>query len=153
MKDDALKLIDGMVPFLQFQSTLGFLQAPPNGYPLPPTDILGGVQKVRDNVVKGSYKGEYDFQLDLWDTLNSAHDGHLSWKGDALDSVLKYEVGWDVVSVSSDGKALPSVYLLGKSSFFTRRGKVVSAAHYYLCWKSNAYGQRLRKEYSPREQY
>ena len=113
MKDDALKLIDGMVPFLQFQSTLAFLQNPPKGYPLPPTDVLGGVQKVRDKVVKGSYKGEYDFQLDLWDTLNSAHDGHLSWQGDALASVLKYEVGWDLVSVSPDGKALPSVYIAG----------------------------------------
>ena len=147
MKDDALKLIDGMVPFLQFQSTLGVLQSPPKGYPLPATDILGGVQKVRDNVVKESYKGEYDFQLDLWNTINSAHDGHLNWEGDALASVLKYKVGWALVSVSPDGKALPSVYLAGESIFFqTPKGMVVSIAHYCLRRNSIAYGERLRRE-------
>ena len=114
MKDDALKLLDGMLPYLQFQSTLAFLKNPPKGYQFPPVDIFEGIQKIRENVTKDVYPGEHAFQMDLWNLITSAHDGHLSWQGDVLSAAIVYQVGWKLVSVSEDGKALPSVYVLGK---------------------------------------
>ncbi|KAL9121300.1 MAG: hypothetical protein Q9187_002143 [Circinaria calcarea] len=109
---DALALIDGLEPYLQFQSTLAYLKKPPKAYPLPGVDLIDGLQQIRANVQSGNYGGEYAFQLDLWDLLNSAHDSHLSWVGDTLQSALTFVVPFQLVSVSNDGRALPSIYLL-----------------------------------------
>ena len=102
------------MPYLQFQSTLAFLKKPPQGYLLPGVDIIGGVQAIRSNVTNKVYPGEYAFQLDLWNLINSAHDGHLIWVGDVLQSALAFQFGWNLVSVSSDGTSKPSIFMLGK---------------------------------------
>ena len=111
---DALAVIDGLTPYLQFQSTLAFLKNPPKTYALPGVDLIDGLQQVRTNVINKKYKGEHAFQLDLWDLLNSAHDAHLRWVGDTLQSALTFVVPYELVSVSGDGQASPSIYLLGK---------------------------------------
>ena len=111
-----------MLPYLQFQSTLAFLKNPPKGYQFPPVDIFEGIQKIRENVTKDVYPGEHAFQMDLWNLITSAHDGHLSWQGDVLSAAIVYQVGWKLVSVSEDGKALPSVYVLGKPIQLRVRG-------------------------------
>ncbi|MCJ1385896.1 hypothetical protein MMC17_009020 [Xylographa soralifera] len=112
IQQDALLLLDGLVPYLQFQSTLAFLKNPPQGYLLPGIDIIGGVQAIRSNVTNKVYPGEYAFQLDLWNLINSAHDGHLVWVGDVLQSALAFQFGWNLVSVSSDGTSKPSIFML-----------------------------------------
>ncbi|MCJ1396944.1 hypothetical protein MMC11_000136 [Xylographa trunciseda] len=112
VQQDALLLLDGLVPYLQFQSTLAFLKKPPPGYLLPGVDIIGGVQAIRKNVTNEIYPGEYAFQLDLWNLINSAHDGHLIWVGDVLQSALAFQLGWNLVSVSSDGMSKPSIFML-----------------------------------------
>ncbi|MCJ1392701.1 hypothetical protein MMC18_005572 [Xylographa bjoerkii] len=112
VQQDALLLLDGLVPYLQFQSTLAFLKNPPQGYLLPGVDIIGGVQAIRSNVTNEVYPGEYAFQLDLWNLVNNAHDGHLIWVGDVLQSALVFQFGWNLASVSSDGNAEPSIFML-----------------------------------------
>ena len=112
-KQDAVALLDGLVPYLQFQSTLAYLEDPPPGYPFPAVDILNGIQEIRARVVNDAYGGEYAFQIDLWSLINSAHDGHFGWIGDILATALIFDVGYQLVSVSEDGQTLPSVYLLG----------------------------------------
>ncbi|MCJ1432440.1 hypothetical protein MMC27_001796 [Xylographa pallens] len=112
VQQDALRLLDGLVPYLQFQSTLAFLKNPPQGYLLPGVDIMGGIQAIRSNVTKEQYSGEFAFQLDLWNLINSAHDGHLTWVGDVLQSALVFQLGWNLVSVSSDGISKPSIFML-----------------------------------------
>lgn len=116
---DALALIDGLEPYLQFQSTLAYLKKPPKAYPLPGVDLIDGLQQIRANVQSGKYGGEHAFQLDLWNLLNSAHDSHLSWVGDTLQSALMFVVPYQLVSVSKDGRVLPSIYLLGKPIFIS----------------------------------
>ncbi|MCJ1250249.1 hypothetical protein MMC30_007475 [Trapelia coarctata] len=110
--EEATKLVKGMLPYLQFQSTLVFLKDPPKDYPLPAVEILGGIQKIANNIANGVYPGEYAFQLDVWDLFTSAHDNHLVWNGDVLGSAIDFQKGWRIVSVSDDGQALPSVYML-----------------------------------------
>ena len=114
IEDDALALLDGIVPYLQFQSTLAYLKSPPAGYPFPAVDILSGIQGIRTKVTNGTYSGEYAFQIDLWELFNSGHDGHFRWIGDLLETALIFDVGYQLVSVSEDGQTVPSVYLLGK---------------------------------------
>jgi hypothetical protein len=50
-----------MVPYIQFQTTLGFLKAPTDEYLLPGVDILGGIAIIREKVVNGSYANQYEF--------------------------------------------------------------------------------------------
>ena len=114
MPEDATRLLNGMVPYLQFQSTLAFLKNPPAGYQLPAVDIFGGIQKIANKIISGAYTGEYAFQLDLWELLNAPSDAHLRWIGDVLGAAITFQTGWNIVSVSNDGVALPSIYMLGK---------------------------------------
>ena len=114
VEQDALALIDGIIPYVQFQSTLTYLKNPPEGYPFPAIDILEELQKIRQNVSNGIYPGEYAFQLDLWRTINDAHDSHLNWVGDVLVSGLRFVLPYQFASVSGDGKTPPSVYILGR---------------------------------------
>ena len=110
---DALALIDGIIPYVQFQSTLAYLKNPPEGYPFPAINVLENLQNIKHNVTSRVYSGEYAFQLDLWRTINNAHDSHLSWVGDVLVSALRFALPYQFASVSADGKTPPSVYLLG----------------------------------------
>ena len=109
VKQDALALVDSILPYLEFQSTLTYLKNPPKDYPLPPVDILAGMQTIRTNVQNDFYKGEYAFQLDIANLLSAANDGHLAYQGDALDKIT-FLRAVALVSVSSDGKQLPQLW-------------------------------------------
>ena len=110
VKDDALKYIDGMIPFISFQSTLAHLKNPPKTYQLPAVDIIGSLAKVRENVTNDVYKGEHALQSEMFDLLLSAHDGHLNWYGDMISTAFTFTYPWNLVSVSEDGQKEPSVY-------------------------------------------
>ena len=75
---------------------------------------MGGIQDIRNQVVNNLYPGEYAFQSDVYELILSAYDGHLPWSGDALASAIVYQLGWNIVSVSSDWSAMPKIYMLGK---------------------------------------
>ncbi|MCJ1307431.1 hypothetical protein MMC25_001077 [Agyrium rufum] len=111
-QDDATSLLDGMIPYVQFQSTLAYLKDPPSGYLLPPADIVGGLQAIRKNVTNGVYDGEFDFQTDVQNLITTAHDGHFYWFGDALHSALQFAAPFYLVSISTDGTSAPEIYVL-----------------------------------------
>ena len=119
-KDDALALVDSMLPYLQFQSTLTYLKNPPSGYPFDSIDIFQAMEGIRDDVLQGSFESEYDFQLGISNTLASAHDGHLSWNGDTSTNIRFRRPFW-LASLSSDGNAFPLIYAYnhGKSALMT----------------------------------
>ncbi|KAK7957068.1 peptidase S41 family protein [Apiospora aurea] len=56
--------------YVQFQSTLEALKAPPKSYLSPTTDILGGL----DTIAKTTYQSQYDFDMALTSLFNSAND-------------------------------------------------------------------------------
>ena len=115
---NALKLLDSIVPYLQYHSSLEILKSPPSGYQLPGIDLEAGIDKIRQNITSNAYKGEYAFQVDLYNLINSAHDDHLSFTGDTF-SAFSWQRGTDIalVSVSEDGQALPKIYLYGMPLF------------------------------------
>lgn len=89
------------------------LQDPPSGYMMPPTDLLGGVDSVINKVQNKTYSSQFEMDLDLSLLIQSAYDGHLT-----LDlcsqTVFQYQIDLPLVSVSTDGLALPQVYTLSK---------------------------------------
>ena len=62
-KDQALALVDGVVPYFRWQSTTVWLKDPPAEYVekiQDPVDVWGGLQKIREKVVAGSYSNEFE---------------------------------------------------------------------------------------------
>ncbi|KAF3899656.1 TSPc domain-containing protein [Trichophyton interdigitale] len=111
-KAHALKLVDGLSPFLQWQSTIDYLKNPPKGYQLPAVDLEGGLKGIRDKVNRNEYPNEYAFQSELTALITSAHDGHFYLDLDLMSvfSFRRSEIG-PLVSVSQDGVKLPEIYV------------------------------------------
>ncbi|KAF1950303.1 hypothetical protein CC80DRAFT_598320 [Byssothecium circinans] len=111
-KEGNVQLIDELKIYLQWQSNLGFLKNPPAEYTEQPVDLIEEMDSMQKQIKMGGYSNEYDFQLDLNQLFNRAYDNHLSWQPDILAGVMQFQrpTGWELVSVSADGNALPEIY-------------------------------------------
>jgi len=87
------------------------LKNPPADYFYPPLDIFGKLASVKSNLQKDVYKNEYTFQEDLYQVFAPAHDGHFVLYPDALTKAFEWGRKLALVSISSDGKALPEIYI------------------------------------------
>jgi len=76
---------------------------------MPAVDILGSLEQIGTDLDNGKYTNEYDFQLDIYNVINSAYDGHFSYWPD-ITQVMGFGRELAVVSLSSDGLTLPEVY-------------------------------------------
>ncbi|KAL8687525.1 MAG: hypothetical protein Q9218_006327 [Villophora microphyllina] len=103
---------------LQFQSTLAYLRNPPATYQQPSVDLLGGLDGIQRAVNNGVYKNEYDFEAAVQKLIYSAHDAHVTLYAGVL-SVFTFGAPVSIVSVSSDGIALPKVFILDVRPFLT----------------------------------
>jgi hypothetical protein len=125
--EDAVKFVDEYRKYLQFQSTIESLKGvcrghcrrtsltladPPDQYSMPLTDLLGGLDHIRQKAQARGYSSHWDFELDLRQHINSAHDAHLTLQ--LCSTVLfRFSNSVPLVSLSSDGLELPQVYTLG----------------------------------------
>lgn len=57
--------ISAISKIMQWQSTLAYLKDPPDGYPNPPVDILGGLDDIANKLSEDGYTDEYDVQNDI----------------------------------------------------------------------------------------
>lgn len=64
-KERDLALLDYLLPFIKFQSTLEILADPPEEYLFPGVDVLGGFDVMREKLQKNEYAVQYDFMSDL----------------------------------------------------------------------------------------
>lgn len=106
-------MVSSLAPYFELQSTIGFLKDPPSGYLLPGVDLMGGLARIEAHVRDGVYTSEYDFELDLYTLVLSAHDGHFNYRPDIFSGVFVFERTQSLVSISKDGLALPKIYLQG----------------------------------------
>lgn len=111
-RDGNMKLIDDLKLYLEWQSNLAFLKNPPPDYTEAPVDIMAEMESMKKQLASGGYANEYDFQLDLNQLFNRAYDNHLAWQPDILAGVMQFQrsPGTELVSVSSDGNALPEIF-------------------------------------------
>jgi hypothetical protein len=59
----ALALVDGIVPYVRWQSTTAYLKDPPKEYVekiQDPVDLWGDLEVIREKVVNGSYDNEFE---------------------------------------------------------------------------------------------
>lgn len=94
--------------YVQFQSTLEALKAPPNTYKSSATDILGGLDKIGQT----AYSSQYQFDADIAALISSANDGHFfAWLCSTNIFAFSRDADYQMVSVSVDGKAVPALYM------------------------------------------
>ncbi|GAP91229.1 putative peptidase s41 family protein [Rosellinia necatrix] len=112
-KEPAIRLLDELKPFLEWQSDQAFLKNPPSDYPYPPVDIFGELETIRSNLQADKYSGELEWQEDLYSTITGKpHNGHLAYHPDLLTVPFEWVRPWTLVSVSEDGTSLPMIRVL-----------------------------------------
>ncbi|KAI0173672.1 hypothetical protein GGR52DRAFT_398787 [Hypoxylon sp. FL1284] len=103
-KDGALKFIDELAPYVEWQSDTVFKKDPPADYFYPPTDLWATIDTVKANIVADKYPNEYAWQSDLYISLfGPAHDGHFVVYPDALSMALEWQRPFALVSISEEG--------------------------------------------------
>lgn len=112
-KEGNVKLIDDMKVFVKWQSNIAYLKDPPANYTEKPVDVMGELDLMQKSLANGTYKNEYDFQMGMMTLFNRAYDNHFAYQPDILASAMQFQrpPGTELVSVSSDGKAMPEVFL------------------------------------------
>ena len=117
-KDIALEFLQYYSDTLQLQSTQSYLKDPPAGYQQPSVDLLGGLEKIKDQAGAGQFKNEYDFEYALQQLILQTHDAHINLAFGIL-SIFTFGSPYGLVSVSTDGIALPKVFIVGQCSSLT----------------------------------
>ncbi|KAF6783106.1 peptidase S41 family protein [Colletotrichum sojae] len=109
--DRDVALIKYLRPWLEFQSTIGILPTPPEGYLYPAVDIFGGLDNITQILKAGSYQSQLDFAVDLYRLINvKPRDGHLAFTP-IIGTLFGFETPALFVSISEDGVANPKIYL------------------------------------------
>ena len=127
----ALSVIDEYRKYLEFQSTIEILKGeqmestaedsftnipdPPSDYMMPATDLMGGLDKIKESIRNGKYRSQYEADDALQRLILSANDGHLSLSP-CTSSYFEFTHEDPLVSVSSDGLELPQVFTLSMFS-------------------------------------
>lgn len=116
-KEEGIKLIDAIEPYLEWQSDAAYKKDPPKDYFYPGFDIFGNLAKVKSNLLSGKYAGEYDFQIDLYQKVWApGQDGHYVAYLDLLNRAFSLQrQQLPIVSISEDGNSLPVIKLQSES--------------------------------------
>lgn len=111
-RDGNVKLIDDVKLFVKWQSNIAYLKAPPQNYSERPIDVMGTLDKMQSQLASGAFSSEYDFQMQMTALFTSAYDNHFAWQPDILASAMQFQrpPGTELVSVSSNGIALPEIF-------------------------------------------
>ncbi|KXJ97054.1 hypothetical protein Micbo1qcDRAFT_229809 [Microdochium bolleyi] len=119
-KEPAKKLVTSLRSYASWQSTLAWLKDPPKTYLFAAVDILGRLDEIATAVDKDGYTNEYDFQLDLYKLVLSAHDGHFTFAGDIFRPFnFQNDLAARIISVSRDGVEPPRLYPYAAASAST----------------------------------
>ncbi|KAF6830567.1 hypothetical protein CPLU01_07257 [Colletotrichum plurivorum] len=109
-KQEAIDLVDAMVPYLEWQSDAAYKVNPPAGYDFPAYDMFAAIANIRRNLEADVYANEYQFQAALYEEVfGPAHDGHLVYYPDLLTAVFEWTRETALVSISEDGSSLPVI--------------------------------------------
>ncbi|KAK8106358.1 hypothetical protein PG999_009717 [Apiospora kogelbergensis] len=132
--------------YIQFQSTLESLKAPPKGYLYPAVDILGGL----DKIAQTKFSSQYDFDNAIQSLVSSANDGHFS-VGLCSTSLFGFSRDGVLISASTDGLAVPAIYMYHDGPFISSKTIKVSPVTTINGQKANDYLNTLSKSQSSQD--
>ncbi|KAL6886822.1 hypothetical protein GGI43DRAFT_418163 [Trichoderma evansii] len=122
--DLAVSFIDEYNKYLQWQSTIEILRNPPIGSLSSTVDLVGGIATIRARAAANLYKSQYDFDRDLFQLISSANDGHLAIT--PCSFTIAFTHSTSLVSLSTDGVAIPRLYTLDDGTLLGAGNKDVS---------------------------
>ncbi|KAM0186590.1 hypothetical protein ACHAPI_011614 [Fusarium lateritium] len=102
----AESFIDELTKYIQWQSTLEALKNPPETYASSPTDILGGLKKIRST----NFSSQWKFDEAINALLETANDGHLRVSLCSTAIFKFFRSRLPIVSISKDGLETPEIY-------------------------------------------
>lgn len=109
-RNDALNFVDSISPYLEWQSDPAYKADPPADYAYAAYDLVANLASIRTKISNNGYKSEYDFQADLLENVFlKGHDGHMVLYPDLLARATSFGRRSGLVSISSDGAALPQI--------------------------------------------
>ncbi|CAG9942940.1 unnamed protein product [Clonostachys rosea f. rosea IK726] len=108
-KDAAVKVLEISKSYFQFHSTLAYLKDPPASYQQESVDVMSKLDEFTTKAKNGEYKNLYEFDLDFYRLAQATHESHFSKDSHVL-GLFRWTLDDTIVSVSTDGKALPQVY-------------------------------------------
>lgn len=79
---------------------------------MPSTDIRREIDTIMGRAKSNSYTSQFEMDLEISRLVKTAHDGHLAFQL-CSQSIFTYQIDMPLVSISTDGLALPQVYALG----------------------------------------
>ncbi|POS88014.1 hypothetical protein EPUL_000389 [Erysiphe pulchra] len=109
--EEAIALVEAILPYVEWQSDLSYLKNPPPGYLMPAVDVKAELNRVLKNIIQGKYANEHAFQMDLFQVFQSVHDGHFRFTPDLLGKTIQFRRPIGIVSVSRDGVEVPKIYI------------------------------------------
>ncbi|WKT54095.1 hypothetical protein QSH57_004679 [Fusarium oxysporum f. sp. vasinfectum] len=104
--------LDQLGKYVQWQSTLEALKNPPDTYLSSPTDILGGLEIIRNT----KYSSQWEFDQAIKSLINSANDGHFDVELCSF-TPFTFMRNTALVSVSTDGIEAPELYTFSDAKF------------------------------------
>lgn len=99
---------------IQFQSTLAYLKDPPASYQQPAIDVQASLNTIQQRVQAGEFQNEYTFEVAVQEVIYATHDDHVTLSAGIL-SAFTFGSPYSIVSASTDGIALPKIYIAGWS--------------------------------------
>ncbi|KAI1824982.1 hypothetical protein F4861DRAFT_217988 [Xylaria intraflava] len=100
-KEGALRYIESMEPYIEWQSDVAFLKNPPKDYFYPPHDVWAVIKDLKADIAADKYQSEYAWQQDLYVKLfGPAHDGHFVSYPDVLANAIQWVRPYALVSIS-----------------------------------------------------
>lgn len=109
-KTAALKFIDELRPYLEWQSDIAFKKDPPSDYFFPPHDIFAALDGIQAGLEADEYPNEYSWQQDMFiKVFGPGHDGHLYVYSDILTNAIEWARPYALVSISEDGSSPPVI--------------------------------------------
>ncbi|KAI4192629.1 MAG: hypothetical protein LQ346_004227 [Caloplaca aetnensis] len=106
----ALEFLQYWNETLQLQSTQAYLKNPPPEYQQPPVDLFERLANIKNQVNAGQFSSEYDFEVAVQKLILATHDAHINL-GYGVLSIFTFGSPYGLVSVSTDGVALPKLFL------------------------------------------
>lgn len=102
------KLIDELKVVWQFQSEFDWLKNPGQDWEYGSLDIEAELENIKGKL--SSYSSEYAVQLAIQNITVRTGNYHFNYAPDILQ-VFSFRRGFNVASISSDGKSLPKLYV------------------------------------------
>jgi hypothetical protein len=91
-------LMDSICPYLDWQTTLAYLKDLPSDYLEPALDVLGEFASIVSKLQSGRYVNEYDFELSLYELVQTTYYGHFRYLPSLSASVFGFGRPLAVVS-------------------------------------------------------